>query len=82
MVLLIAAATRKCTCTTVRTYLHGLDFGDVGGFERVERLNGGLQRGDGLRQLAFALVLDALSARRSLVSHRLVSRHHLQHAPQ
>ena len=60
--------------------LHGLDFGDVGRFERVERVDGRLERRYCLGQVALALLLDALRSRRMLVGRHLVTGDHL-HTP-
>lgn len=57
--------------------LHGLDDRDVCRVERIERVDGGLQGGDGLGQVVLAVVADGLRRRRGLVGQGLVARNDL-----
>ena len=65
------------TATAASPNLHGLDFGDVGRFERVKGVDGSLQRWNRLGKVVLALLLDALRSCCSLVGHDLIARYHL-----
>ena len=59
------------------TNLHGLDQGDVSGFQSVEGGDSSLQSRNGFSKVTFTLILDGLGCSCCLVSHCLVSSNHL-----
>ena len=60
------------------TYLHGLDHTDVTGFEGVQRLHGCLQGRHSFSQIAFTLILNALSYSCSFTGYCFICCYHLQ----